>query len=50
MKKIYIQPAVEVYEMKVNNVLMESTVSVRDTYNEGNMTDLSRGKDWDEDE
>lgn len=48
MKKIYIQPAVEVYEMKVNNVLMMS-YNVNGNYREG-MTDLSRRKDWDDED
>ena len=48
MKK-YIKPLVEAYEMKVSQVLMES-MAVRGNYEEGKMTDLARGFDFDDEE
>ena len=49
MKKIYIQPEVQAYEMKVSQVLMQS-VAVKGEYEEGNMTDLARSFDFDDEE
>ena len=42
MKKIYMQPAMVVLEMKVNHVMMTSTIGLIDDYDEGNMEDLAR--------
>ena len=53
MKKTYLQPEVQAYEMVVNKMLMESTITVNiesGTYEEGSMTDLARSFDFDEEE
>lgn len=53
MKKIYVKPVVNHYEVKVNQMLMASKVEVSsETYTEGaGFTDLARKNSiWDEDD
>ena len=53
MKKIYVKPVLNHYEVKVNQMLMTSKVEVSsETYTEGGgFTDLSHSNNiWDEDE
>lgn len=53
MKKIYIQPQTKVFAINMKEyLLVTSNVSVStESYDEGNMTDLSRRNSlWDDDE
>ena len=53
MKKTYIQPEVKTYQMVVSKMMMTSTTSVSiqsGSYDEGNMTDLSRSFDFDDED
>lgn len=52
MKKIYVKPVVNHYEVKVNQMLMASKVEVSsESYSEDGFTDLARKNSiWDEDD
>jgi len=51
MKKAYLQPSVEEYQIRMRQVLMTSSYQVfNEEYNEETMTDLARSFDFDDEE